>query len=114
MSEIDRKYLNEFFNYIIPNSKWVLNKLIEEQNIPDDFSILKNAVYFYIHINKEEEKVKDYIEVEITKNSVCFGFYEGKKMPYFKKYLILPEGGICKKEMFLINKEIEYVKEYGF
>lgn len=105
--------LNNILNNIsidkqtVENAIWMLEHL-EENNQPDSISIdEKNNIKFtFIH---SETKITE--EIDIDRREVCYSYLPDNQVPYFKRYFILPNGGIGDKEIFMLNKEMEYLRK---
>ena len=94
-------------NQTVENAIWMLEHL-EENNQPDSISIdEKNSIKFtFIH---SESKTTE--EIDIDKREIYYSCIPNNKTPYFKRYFILPRGGIGDKEIFMLNKEMEYLRK---
>lgn len=105
--------LNNILNNIsidkqtVENAIWMLEHL-EENNQPDSISLNEEhgIKFTFVH-----ENLKASEEIDIDKREVCYSYLPNNQIPYFKRYFILPNGGIGDKEIFMLNKEMEYLRK---
>ena len=91
----------------IKNALWMIEHL-EDQNQPDVILIDKEQGIKFTFIH-DESKITE--EIDIDKREIYYSCIPNNKTPYFKRYFILPRGGIGDKEIFMLNKEMEYLRK---
>lgn len=91
----------------IKNALWMIEHL-EDENQPDVILINKEQGIKFTFIHKD---LKTYEEMDIDKGEVYYSYFPYKKMPYFKRYFILPRGGIGEEDIFMLNKKMEFLRK---
>lgn len=90
----------------VENAIWMLEHL-EEDNQPNSISLNKEQSIKFTFVH-EDLKVSE--EIDIDEREVYYSYLPNNQIPYFKRYFILPDGGIGDKEIFMLNKEMEYLR----
>ena len=89
------------------NSCWIIDNL-EDGNLPETVSL-------YHSCNKDvilESKIsKDYSDdIRVDDDSILYTQYYKYKIIFLKRYLFTPNKDIGKKELFFLNKEMEFFR----
>ncbi len=104
-------YLNQLNSNIsdtlLHNGFWTIENL-EEGNQPDFISIEGNKILFKTCFHNDCVE-----EIVISENDLRYINYNKQKLNEQKRYLFTPFGDIGKKNLFFLNKEIEFFRKEG-